>query len=138
MKKIVMECPKCGSHEFHANQRVSMGVIVDGEGNWIRNVEGGIYDADDPFGPFTCKGCKKSYDNLPIEVEVDPVVELMREAGEGNFLDTRAALDEIVHDVMLQKASNLNNGSLNDTIQFLVQEVGLEKVKDALKKARGQ
>ena len=32
-------CPKCGGNEFYAKQRCSgsITVVVDGDGNWLRN-----------------------------------------------------------------------------------------------------
>lgn len=59
----------CGCEEFYAHQIVRMDVIVDAEGNFIesvnKNVLSDIYDAETPYGPYTCRRCGKEYDELP-------------------------------------------------------------------------
>lgn len=59
MNKI---CPKCGGTRFYANQVQRCDVIVDGKNNWVENH--GCYDAEDPFGPYTCVQCGKKFDSL--------------------------------------------------------------------------
>lgn len=67
MKEITC-CPKCGCKEFIGHQVCHMEVVVDGNGVWLRSVKRGIYQADKPFAPFTCKRCGNEFSSLPIEV----------------------------------------------------------------------
>ena len=54
----------CGHNEFNGQQLLRVEVIVDQDGQFLRNqcfdlVDMVVYDADDPFGPFTCAKCGK-------------------------------------------------------------------------------
>lgn len=66
-------CEKCGGTRFIAHQLVRMDVIVDAEWNFIANVsdkaESDIYDAEEPYGPYTCAECGMEYENLPSTYE---------------------------------------------------------------------
>lgn len=59
-----MRCPKCGGNRFIAHQLVRMDVIVDGNNYFQESVEGGIYDAETPYGPYTCTKCGYETDEL--------------------------------------------------------------------------
>lgn len=49
-------CPNCSETKvFYANQVCHSSILIDEHKNWIENEE--IYDAGNPFGPFTCKRC---------------------------------------------------------------------------------
>ena len=69
---------ECGSTEFRAHQIVRMDVIVDGDNQWEENLTqdaaASIYDAETPYGPYTCRNCGRVYnslDELP-DSECDP------------------------------------------------------------------
>ena len=63
---------KCGSGTFNATQVCYVDVIVDGENNFIRDLYGDddgrdedpVYDAEDPYGPYTCTKCGAEYNEL--------------------------------------------------------------------------
>lgn len=59
-----MKCPICGGNRWIAHQLVRMDVIVDGENNYEESVEGGIYDSETPYGPYTCTNCNYETDEL--------------------------------------------------------------------------
>lgn len=54
----------CGSQRFIANQICRHEVLVDQKGNWMKDLPAGIYDAENPYGPFICRSCGRSYDGL--------------------------------------------------------------------------
>jgi len=57
----------CGHGEFYAHQLCRMDIVCDGGGNWIRNTpsdDSSCYDAENPYGPFTCTKCRKEYEEL--------------------------------------------------------------------------
>lgn len=59
----------CGNPEFYAHQVCRMDIVCDGSGNWIKNTpsdDSSCYDADNPFGPFTCTKCRKEYEELVV------------------------------------------------------------------------
>ena len=62
-----MRC-KCGNNRFYAHQLVRIDVIVDENGaydsNLYDNADTTIYDAEKPYGPFTCAACNREYDEL--------------------------------------------------------------------------
>jgi hypothetical protein len=64
-----MTCPKCGCNEFTAHQVCRHDVVVDSQNNYIRGLCGqedkDIYDAEDPYGPYSCLECHEVYDELP-------------------------------------------------------------------------
>ncbi len=58
---------KCGYQKFAAHQIVRMDVVVDPNNDWIRNLTNdstSIYDAEEPYGPYTCLKCGAEYDSL--------------------------------------------------------------------------
>lgn len=63
-----MKCKKCGNDTFIAHQLCRMDIMVDESGEFLRNLAGGaemnIYDAEHPYGPFTCSKCGAQYDEL--------------------------------------------------------------------------
>lgn len=59
MKKI---CPKCGGKRFVAHQMQNFEVVVDGDNNWIENVE--HCDSDPAYGPYICTTCRTEYKTL--------------------------------------------------------------------------
>lgn len=69
IKKGTYRCPVCGAEEFIGHQLIRADVCVDAYGEFERNLEGGleahIYDAEKPYGPFTCMKCSMEYDELP-------------------------------------------------------------------------
>ena len=64
-----MPCPECGNKEFNAHQKCRMDVVVDDQGDFIRNqnddAAAAIYDSETPYGPFTCTECGNEFDPLP-------------------------------------------------------------------------
>ena len=61
-----MKC-ECGNEEFYGHQKCRMDVVVDGDGNWLRNSpddNSSCYDAENPYGPFRCTKCNKEYEEL--------------------------------------------------------------------------
>ena len=64
-----MRCPKCGSVRFIGHQVLRADVIVDEDGEFLDNPEGGleaaVYDSGKPYGPFTCVKCGTEYDEIP-------------------------------------------------------------------------
>lgn len=63
-----MAC-KCGGNRFVAHQRVYVDVVVDGDNYFLENcgkdTDDAIYEAEDPYGPYTCLKCEKVDDDLP-------------------------------------------------------------------------
>lgn len=63
-----MVCKKCGSNRLYAHQVLRADIICDGEGAFEENpggdLTGAVYDAEKPYGPFTCTGCGEEYDEL--------------------------------------------------------------------------
>ena len=58
----------CGNDRFYGHQIIRADVIVGADGSFEANVtehlEDSIYDAEKPYGPFTCTACGKEYDEL--------------------------------------------------------------------------
>lgn len=67
-----MRCT-CGSTRFIGHQLIRADVVVDGNGEFLENcepsLEAAIYDAEKPYGPFTCTVCRKEYEELTVEKE---------------------------------------------------------------------
>ena len=57
-----MNC-ECGGDHFMTHQIARHDIIVDTNGNFL--ADSGIYDAEKPYGPFTCIACGREYDELP-------------------------------------------------------------------------
>lgn len=60
---------KCGSRRFYAHQVCQLDVICDEGGTFVANAKEGdtsasIYEADNPYGPFTCVECGRQYSEL--------------------------------------------------------------------------
>lgn len=57
---------KCGCESFNAHQRLYVDIVVDRNANFLKNqnnsIESSIYEAEDPYGPFTCTRCGAEYD----------------------------------------------------------------------------
>lgn len=63
-----MKCT-CGNNKFHAHQVTYIDVIVNEDGEFVSypdddRFELNISDTDEPYGPFTCTKCGKTYDEL--------------------------------------------------------------------------
>ena len=58
----------CGNDRFIGHQIIRVDVIVGADGSFLENVTGrledSIYDAERPYGPFTCTSCGKEYEEL--------------------------------------------------------------------------
>ena len=58
----------CGNDHFYGHQIIRADVIVDADGSFEENItnrlEDSIYDAERPYGPFTCTSCGKEYEEL--------------------------------------------------------------------------
>jgi len=58
----------CGNDKFFAHQILRVDVVVNENGQWYEyakeNLEYCIYDAEQPYGPFTCTKCGKEYENI--------------------------------------------------------------------------
>ena len=58
----------CGNDRFIGHQIIRADVIVGVDGSFLENVtdllEDSIYDAEKPYGPFTCTACGREYDEL--------------------------------------------------------------------------
>ena len=67
-------CPFCGSTRFIGHQIIRASVYVGGDGQFEDNLPGGlepaIYDAEKPYGPFTCDRCGQEFDELPEDKRV--------------------------------------------------------------------
>ena len=67
-----MRCT-CGCARFIGHQLIRADVMVGGNGEFLENcgpsLEAAIYDAEKPYGPFTCTGCGKEYEELTDEKE---------------------------------------------------------------------
>lgn len=71
-----MVCKICGKNQFIGHQIIRADVLVSGKGEFEGNLPGGleghIYDAEKPYGPFTCVCCGAEYDELieePLSTE---------------------------------------------------------------------
>ena len=58
----------CGNDRFSGHQIIRADVSVGADGSFLENVtdrlEDSIYDAEKPYGPFTCTACGREYDEL--------------------------------------------------------------------------
>ena len=63
-----MKCSRCGNDRFYADQVCYHEVIVDEWGDFEKHntqaYENGIYDAENPHGPFICTNCGAGYRRL--------------------------------------------------------------------------
>lgn len=63
-----MVCKTCGNSQFIGHQIIRANVLVGGDGKFVGNLSGGleghIYDAGKPYGPFTCICCGAEYEEL--------------------------------------------------------------------------
>lgn len=63
-----MKCKVCGNDKFYGHQVLRTDVICDEHGRFLQNLMDGmgpyIYDAETPYGPFTCTKCGTEYDEL--------------------------------------------------------------------------
>lgn len=58
---------KCGCTRFYAHQVCRVDVIVDKDNNFQGDITEGqvsVYDAEEPYGPYTCMKCGAEYDSL--------------------------------------------------------------------------
>lgn len=100
------ECPDCGKNEFSANQVCRVNVVVDNLNNFIRNqdnnMESSVYDADNPFGPYSCMDCGFSFDEIDeLEKNISNTYDLLHDslknAGIGvytNYSDFEEAIND--------------------------------------------
>lgn len=62
-----MKC-KCGNDKFIGHQIIRADVIVNENGDFDENLECGlekaIYDAERPYGPFSCTKCRAEYEEI--------------------------------------------------------------------------
>lgn len=58
-KDDIFRCPKCGGTEFSAHQRAyhDVTVTIGSDGRPRFEEDDGIYESEDPYGPYTCKKC---------------------------------------------------------------------------------
>lgn len=65
-----MKC-QCGNTRFIGHQLIRADVITDEHGEFAENLPQGldasIYDAEAPYGPFTCTVCDREYEELVDE-----------------------------------------------------------------------
>lgn len=63
-------CLDCGHEEFSGNQICRVNVVVDAKNNFIRNqektMEASVYDADNPYGMYSCLNCGKEYEDVCV------------------------------------------------------------------------
>lgn len=66
-----MACTECGNKEFNAHQKCRLDIVVDDQGDFLRNpnndIVAAIYDSETPYGPFECTECRKEFDTLPAQ-----------------------------------------------------------------------
>lgn len=57
---------KCGCTRFYAHQVCRADIIVDQDNNFMGDLNGhiSVYDAEEPYGPYTCEKCGAEYDSL--------------------------------------------------------------------------
>ena len=53
---------RCGNELFGAHQQARHDVVVDASGIFQRDI--GIYDSENPYGPYTCTKCGAEYEEL--------------------------------------------------------------------------
>ena len=62
-------CPHCGHDKFHASQQVYVNVLVSGNNHFLentsQNMEDSVYEASNPYGPYTCQKCDLELEELP-------------------------------------------------------------------------
>lgn len=87
-------CVNCGGKEFSASQVVRVNVVVDIDNHFLRNesenMVNSVYDADNPYGPYTCINCGEEYVNLDyastqVEIVSDILEEELKLAGVGVY-----------------------------------------------------
>lgn len=128
MEKKLTKCPKCGCKKFIGHQVVRMNIVVDPNGNFLKELPGKgnqIYDSETPYGPFTCMKCDFVCDELPITEDVpeeDKVAEVVKRLEEKGI--QHEDLDDAVTDACSAQASNINNGGLRAQAEFLLQDYG--------------
>lgn len=71
-------CPKCHGTKFYAHQMCRLDIIVDGNNIFYSGTSSDtasdIYDAETPYGPYTCVTCHTEYDTLEELPVADTVV----------------------------------------------------------------
>lgn len=55
-------CPSCGCRKFYAHQVAYHDVIVNGNG--IFEEDAGVYESDEPYGPYSCANCGREFEEL--------------------------------------------------------------------------
>jgi len=55
----------CGGNSFVARQVCRHDIVVNDSNRFIVVLGQDIYDAEDPYGPYTCLKCEMVYDDLP-------------------------------------------------------------------------
>lgn len=137
-----MKCKHCGGEEFLADQRVYMGIVVDGNNHIKELFPGSISKKEKPHGPYQCCGCGARYEDLngaeisgPVE-GWEFICSALKEAsgkatdpkGKGDedpkYLEQQKTLDEIAEKlgvVCLRPSCHANKRDLN-TVLFYTKE----------------
>ena len=63
MSEVEKVTDECECMTFDAHQQCYHDVTVDINNHFMDNM--GIYQADSPYGPYTCIDCGKEYNELP-------------------------------------------------------------------------
>lgn len=105
--------------------------VFDSEGNWIEDTKTGVFDSDDPEGPFTCTSCGNEFENVPVSMTIKEALELLSLRA----IKLRSAdfAQEVV-ETYLQKASNLNLGGKEAQLKFLLENCGFETVFEMIQR----
>ena len=61
----MFECTKCGNTQFNAHQVSHHDITVYGNNDFVEDK--GIYEANTPFGPYTCTKCGTVFEEIPGE-----------------------------------------------------------------------
>lgn len=69
-------CPFCGNIAFSAHQQSYHDVIVDKDNTFV--MDAGVYESEDPYGPYTCTMCGAEFDELdPATLETKPAAAML-------------------------------------------------------------
>lgn len=60
-----MKCPKCSNRQFRARQTIHRDVVVDEDGDFVKELE--VFDGNKPYGPYKCTECGEELDDLTPE-----------------------------------------------------------------------
>jgi len=131
-------CPYCGGKEFIGQQKISHSVIVDAEGNWVK--DNSVYDSEDPFGPFECSNCGELFDELPIvrkmteeEILADFVLQA-KSMGAGLSSNLSVAIDYLKK----TEAEKLNKDTLEERVKYVYSVLGKDGIRKLFNQAMGK